>query len=344
MQNVEISVVVPVYSGAETLRQLTNELENTRKEWVNLSLGVHLLEVIFVDDGSTDASSSVLRDLAGLFEWCRVVTLSRNFGQHPATMAGILQTSGDWVVTLDEDLQHPPNAILSLLEQAVSVSLDVVYAKPLGAVHASSYRDATSKLLKFLVSRISGIPHVRDFNSFRVIRGSIARAAAAVSAHETYFDVALCWFTESVGACPVALSDHRYKSGKRSSYSLRRLLSHARRLLISSQTRLLRAGAVIGVGAVVLSFLIGAYKLTQRLVDPAFVDVPGWTSLFLAILFFGGLNSLLLGIMLEYLWTMLLQAQGKPTFFSVDRSKDAILATAILARKVEIGNAALPPA
>ena len=98
------------------------------------------------------------------------------------------------------------------------------------------------------------------------------------------------------------------------------------------------------MGAVFFSVSLGTYKLTQILVNPASVHVPGWSSLFLEILFFGGLSSLLMVIMLEYLCTMLFQAQGKPTFFAVDRSKDSVLANAFMERKEKIENAALPTA
>lgn len=341
MPSIEVSLVVPVYSGARTLGALARELARIRTEWAVELPGLHLAEVLFVDDGSIDDSATVLREIADEYEWTRVITLSRNFGQHPATMAGILQTSGDWVVTLDEDLQHPPAAIVAMLERAALTASDVIYAKPRGAVHGTLHRDASSQLIKRLVSWLSGIPHVRDFNSFRVLRGSIARAAAAVSSHETYYDVALCWFTESIGTCPVTLTDQRVQTGHRSGYSMRRLLSHARRLLISSQTRLLRAGALIGLGAMASGGLLGLYKLIQRQLDPSYTAVPGWLSLFLAVLFFGGMSALLTGILLEYMRSMLLHTQGKPTFFAVDRSRDGVLASLLRARKEMPANAAV---
>ncbi|MCA8997651.1 MAG: hypothetical protein KDA80_11715, partial [Planctomycetaceae bacterium] len=98
-----------------------------------------------------------------------------------------------------------------------------------------------------------------------------------------------------------------------------------RRLLISSQTKWLRLGAVLGVGALIFGVLISLFKLTQWLVDPQFVMVPGWISLFLGLMFFGGLNSLFLSIILEYLGVLVSRSLGKPTYFIVDRSSDKIL-------------------
>ncbi|MCA8997015.1 MAG: glycosyltransferase, partial [Planctomycetaceae bacterium] len=235
MVSVGISVVVPVYAGAETLSEMVREFSSIKREWENRFPQIELLEVVFVDDDSVDHSSAVLSGLETRHSWIRVLTLSRNFGQHPATVAGILTTSGEWVVTMDEDLQHPPSKIFDLLKTALDAGNDVVYAKSTVNVHDSFLRDWSSRFVKKLTSWLSGNQQVVDFSSFRLVRGSIARAAAAVSANETYFDVALSWFTSGIGTLSLELRDERFRQRRQSGYSLRRLISHARRLLISSQ-------------------------------------------------------------------------------------------------------------
>jgi len=108
----------------------------------------------------------------------------------------------------------------------------------------------------------------------------------------------------------------------RSGYNLRRLLSHARRLIASSRVRLPRLGGFIGLLAVAVSSVYGLFVLVHRIFSPQLVGAPGWTSLMLVLLFFGGLSALMLGILIEYVGIMLLQSQGKPTFFVVDRAQD----------------------
>ena len=93
-----VSIVIPVYSGASYLRELMQSIERLRETWVSDIAPICILEVIFVDDDSIDGSPKILNDFALIFHWVRVIHLSKNFGQHPATIAGILQTSGDWVV------------------------------------------------------------------------------------------------------------------------------------------------------------------------------------------------------------------------------------------------------
>ena len=325
MDRVYLSTVTPVYRGGRYLRRLVDEIRELREALDRDRLPVEIVEAIFVDDASVDGSAAVLAELAAAHPWVKVVTLSRNFGQHPATVAGVLHACGDWVATLDEDLQHRPRLLVDLLARAAAESHDLVYAEPRGAVHGSVFRDATSRFYKTVMSWLAANPHIRRFNSFRMIRGSVARAAASVASHTTYFDVALCWFTDRVTSLPLPLKEVRADERDHSGYRLRSLLGHARRLLVSSEIKPLRVGGAVGVGALGLGVVGGALTLILKLVRPELIAVRGWTSLFLALTFFGGLLSLLLGIALEYLSDLHLQALGRPAFFVVDRGKDALL-------------------
>ncbi len=322
---VRISVVVPVYRGAPFLRDLVQALERVRDDWELEAAPLALAEVIFVDDASVDESFEILTELQAQHPWVRAIQLSRNFGQHPATVAGILHTSGDWVCTLDEDLQHPPESLSALLEHAVAQSCDVVYAQPIHPVHESPLRDMGSHLFKSLNSTLSGNPHVRQFNSYRVIRGNVARAAASVSSAETYYDIALCWFTNRIGQLPLVMKDRRFIEQRKSGYNLFGLLRHARRMLLSSKIDVLRLGAAIGFLALLGAVGMSAYVLICKLFFPEVIQAKGWTSLSLMVLFFGGLSSFMLGIALEYILTILMKTQGQPTFLVIDRNQDQVL-------------------
>lgn len=326
MTAILLSTVTPVYKGAGFLADLVAELAEVREALRDEGAPLELVEAVFVDDASSDGSAEVLERLAAEHSWVRPVTLSRNYGQHPATVAGVLHTSGDWVATLDEDLQHRPRFLLSLLARAVEDGTDVVYAQPDAAVHGDPFRDLSSRIYKGLVAWIVGNPQIKRFNSFRMMRGSIARAAASVSTRETYFDVALCWFTRRIAALPLPLRELREERADRSGYRLHALLRHARRLLVSSQIRPLRLGGAVGLAALAVSIGGAATALLLKLLRPEAIDVRGWTSLILTIFFFGGLISLLTSIALEYLSVLHREALGRPTFFVVDRSRDRALA------------------
>lgn len=332
MEKVYLSTVTPVYKGADYLRELCAELAALKAALADQGQPLELLEAIFVNDAAVDESPEVLAELQAEHPWIKVVHLSRNFGQHPATVAGILHSSGDWVATLDEDLQHHPKHLVPLLVHAVSHHHDVVYANAEGAVHQTFFRNASSRIYKSLVAWLVGSPRVRQFSSFRLVRGSVARAAGSVSTHDTYFDVVLSWFTNRVGALLLPLVDVRSMANGQSGYSFRALLGHARRMLISAEIKPLRFGALTGMAALAVSVILSAWVLVTKLVQPEMIMVRGWTSLILAIAFFGGLSVLLVGIALEYLSALLLQAHGKPTFFVIDRSKDKLLASLVAER------------
>jgi polyisoprenyl-phosphate glycosyltransferase len=323
---VSLSVIVPVYSGEAYLRALLTRLDAVRVAWQDKQAPFQLSEVILVDDNAIDNSPDVIDALAQEFPWIVPLHLMRNFGQHAATIAGVLHSSGDWVVTMDEDLQHAPEDIEAMLRQAVTTGSDIVYAKPIEAVHEAKMRDWASKGSKTIMAALTGNQNIRLFSSFRLIRGPLARAASSVCGYETYFDVALSWYSLRVSSVMLNLKDERFIGSGKSGYNLSRLLTHARRLLISSQVKTIRIFGALGIGVVLMSILFFLWVVLAKMFGGA-SDIPaGWASIIGVNLFFGGFITLMLAIVLEYVSTLVLAANGKPIFFVVDRASDKILA------------------
>lgn len=320
-----ISTVTPVYQGSAFLEKLIFEISKVKEELELIDAPVRILESIFVDDGSIDNSNIILNELSKSYPWMVVITLSRNFGQHPATTAGILHTSGDWVITLDEDLQHHPKFFTTLLKTAIFNDSDVVYANPVQSVHESGFRDYSSKKFKILISKLTRNPTVVMFNSFRLMRGSIARASAAISIDQTYFDIALGWFTKRISQIKLPLKDDRFIKYKSSGYSLLKLLSHARRLVQSSELKILRIGIILGLAATVFGFLFVIFVFLIKLFYPELIAVQGWASVIILVSILGGINAFLTGLVLENISILLMQSHGKPKFFEVDRKSDSVI-------------------
>lgn len=330
---VSISVVIPLYSGADYLTTLIAELNEVRNGWNSDSCPISLTEVILVDDAAIDRSAEIADLIAHENNLVTVIHLARNFGQHPATIAGILHTSGDWVVTLDEDLQHPPARIEDLLRKAILHGCDIVYANADTKVHENYIRDAGSRLYKRLMELLTGNSNMLAFNSFRLIRGSVARAASSTCGHDTYFDVSLSWFTQRVEVVRMTLKDERFIRSGKSGYSFYKLISHARRMLMSSGARVMRAASVVGL-FIIASSVIGAMLLVYyHLFEESSTLVKGWSSLIISIVFFGGTIIFLVGLILEYLALLVMNAHGKPIFFTIDRRSDALL-TDYFSRKI----------
>lgn len=317
-----LSTVTPVYQGASYLKDLVEALESARKAITDSYVEIELAECIFVIDESRDNSGEILESLAQEREWINVIELSKNYGQHPATVAGILHSSGQWVFTLDEDLQHHPDHILPMLKDCLASNRDVYYALPIKESHSSFVRDSLALWFKKIIAYLSSNPHVPVFSSFRCIRGSIARAAAATHGVDTYFDVSLSWFTDRIGYGRYKLTDKRNQSGSSSSgYSLWGLIRHGKRLVLSSKLKFLRLIILMGVLAFLFSIAYSFWILSKLYMGEE-IAIQGWSSTIISIYFFGGLSCLFLGIIIESLSEVLLKSKGKPAFFVVDRSSD----------------------
>lgn len=310
---VDVSIVIPVYRGAATLPDLIREIVPLREVTTTpAGLRFRVCEVILVWDNGPDESDLVIDALAHDFDWVRPVWLSRNFGQHPATVAGLSSTRGDWVVTMDEDGQHDPRDIALLLDAADGGRWALVYAAPTNKPPHSSVRNVASALTKGVVLRsLSGRTTV-PFHSFRLIHGEHARAVAAFCGPGVYLDIALGWVIGAVTSCPISM---RTEGRSSTSYNMRALLSHFWRLVISSGNRPLRIVSFIGLITSALGLGYSVVLIVQRLLGAT--EVQGWTSAIVATLLVGGLILVSLGVIAEYLGMAASMSMGKPLFVAV---------------------------
>lgn len=314
----EISVVIPVYRGASTLPGLVAELATWHEPFVTPDgHRARVAEVLLVHDCGPDDSDRVLRELAAAHDWVRPVWLSRNFGQHPATMAGMSSSGGDWVATLDEDGQHDPAYLPALLDQALVDRADVVYAKPTNPPPHGPLRNTASRGAKWLVRTVGGTAGAEQFHSYRLVLGVIARSVAAYAGPRVYLDVALTWLTDRVTTCPVELRDD---SQRPSGYRVRSLVSHFWRLLLTSGTRPLRVVSLSGVLSAGLGFLLAGWVIGVRLFGD--VGAQGWASVMVALLIGIGVVLFALGVVAEYVGIAVNMAMGKPHFLVVGDRAD----------------------
>ena len=321
---VSVSIIVPVYSGKDYLKKLVDSISKVRNEWRLNNYPLEILELIFVDDDSKDGSKEVLEKLQGN-DWISTITLSKNYGQHPATVAGISHSSGDWIVTMDEDLQHNPEEIIKMLKKCIEDGSDILYVKSEKAVHQSYFRDLTSKYYKKLVQKLTGNKNISNFNSFRLIRGSIGRNAAAVVGHESYLDVVLSWFSDKISIYKTILEDQRYIETGESGYNLSRLLSHARRMLMTSDAKLLRGASYLGFTVFTFCILLSCYFILKKMIEPESILIAGWASQVVINLTTISIVLIILGVVAEYLSILIQESNGKPAYSTVNRDKDRLI-------------------
>ena len=181
-----LSIVIPIFNASSYIEKLLERIDKTK----NLLSGakVNLIEVICVCDEPIDNSFEIIKNLQEKYKYLRVIELSSNTGQHLATSAGSVSSIGDWVCTLDEDLQHDPIHIIELLKTSTMNSKDLVYAKSIKDSHGKYFiRDISSNFAKNIVSLLTGI-NLSISSSFRLIRGNVARSCAISMDKYQYLD------------------------------------------------------------------------------------------------------------------------------------------------------------
>ncbi len=305
-----VSIVIPVYQGEKSLPMLVDEIKPLTTDQVTPGGKAFVVsETILVHDCGPDRSDLVIEELENSHAFIRVVWLSRNYGQHAATMAGMASATGDWVVTIDEDGQHNPADIGSMLDVAIDGSLQLVYAKPSNSPPHSWLRNLSSRTAKYITTKILADRRIGMFNSFRLVDGEIARTLAAYSGNGVYLDVGLYWIVGRIGHCRVRLRSELVRS---TGYSYSKLFGHFWRLILTTGTRPLRLITVMGFSSMILALVISGYAIYGKYFHDA--PVQGWASLLIVVSFFSGATLTSLGVIAEYLAVTMGIAMGKPLY------------------------------
>ena len=316
-----VSIVIPDYQGEHTLGPLVEEIALLAVP--TLTKDGHefqVTEVLLVHDRGPDGSDEVIRQLAAAHDFIRPVWLSRNFGQHPATLAGMASSSGDWIVTMDEDGQHDPSDIGGFLDVALSQGSQLVYADPVNTPPHNMLRNGTSRLAKWVFSTFLTGNSDGVFQSYRLVLGEIGRSVAAYAGSGVYLDVAMGWVAGPTASCPVRLRD---EGARRSGYSTRALLSHFWHLVLSSGTRALRMVSALGALFALGGISYAIYLLVVRVTTDSIPQ--GWTSTMVVVLVSTGAILFSLGVIAEYVGVAVSMAMGKPLYLIVGDPKDGPL-------------------
>jgi len=308
-----ISIVIPVYRGEDTLEGLTGEILNYFSGPIlvhknSKEIEIELKEIFLVHDGGTEESAQVIEILARTNELIKPIWLSKNFGQHAATLAGIQNSSTDWVVTLDEDGRHNPSDIGKLLTQAFFSKSTVVYGMNNEPDSHNFFRRITSRALKAFIIKVLLLNIPNYFSSFRLIHGEVGRSIAIYSGKGVYIDAALAWVTSRFSYCKVAFREDNRKS----TYTTKRLVEHFSRLIISTGVPPLRVVFFIGIAAVVFSFSMVGVIIYEVLVNG--YPIQGWASTMVVLLLFFGLIVFILGLIAEFTGAQLRMNMGQPLF------------------------------
>jgi len=310
MVRLDLSVVIPVYRSAATLRTLVARLlpvlERTAPDH----------EIVFVEDGGGDDSWRILRDLQTEHsDRIVAVQLMRNYGQHNALMCGFRHARGEVVVTMDDDLQNPPEEIPKLLEAMRQGGFDLVYGRYASKKH-SAWRNAGSSLAGGIYRLVFG--NAVQVTSFRAINRPLLTAIFSYELNFTFVDGLLAWNTQRIGQVDV---EHQPRGTGRSGYSPRKLVMLGLNLLTNFSLLPLQVVTAIGLAVSGAGFVLAIYYLVLAMLSR--IVVPGYASMIIAILIIGGTQLLALGIIGEYLGRLHLNVNRKPQY----RVRAALCAT-----------------
>jgi len=305
-----ISVVVPVYRSEETVPELVERLT------VALEAISEPFEIILVEDASPDGSWRRIEAVAEIDQRVRGIRLSRNYGQHNALLCGIRAARFDRIVTLDDDLQNPPEEIAVLLRR-LDDQTDVVYGTPVTEAHGL-LRDLASKITKIALQEAMGAEVARNVSTFRVFRTRLRDAFQAYRGPYVSIDVLLTWGTTRFAHTAVA---HQERKVGTSGYTLRKLVAHGLNMATGFSTVPLQLASFIGFLFFLFGLAVLIYVFANYLINGP-NNVPGFAFIASMIAIFSGAQLFALGIIGEYLARMHFRAMDRPTYQVRERTED----------------------
>lgn len=295
---VGLSIVVPVYRGAATVGTLVEELSKLRPEGG--------IEIVLVNDGSPDNSGDVCRDLAARATVpLTYVEHARNFGEHNAVMTGLRHARGAYVITMDDDLQNPPEEVIKLYDHARLGGFDVVYTRYAVKEH-EGWRNLGSRFANWVADQLMDKPKGLYLSSFRCMSALAVGEVAKYRGPYPYIDGLLMQVTQRLDSIEVK---HFARAEGRSNYTMRRLIRLWLNLATNFSVLPLRLAVVAGVAMGFLGLVAALWVIIEALLG----ETPsGWASLMTVTLLIAGVQFLILGVMGEYVGRAFMSANGKP--------------------------------
>ncbi|MGH9511100.1 MAG: glycosyltransferase family 2 protein [Terriglobales bacterium] len=305
-----LSVIVPVYRSGPILPELIERLDTVLRRITPD------YEAILVNDCSPDDSWDVICELAGQYPWIRGINLMRNYGQHNALLCGIRAAKYSVVVTMDDDLQHPPEEIPKMLA-VLGQGYDVVYGTPQSEQHGLG-RDLASLVTKIALQNVMGAKIARQVGAFRAFRAEVAKAFDHYEGSFVSIDVLLAWGTNRFAATPVR---HQSRKQGQSGYTFRKLATHALNMMTGFTTLPLQVASLLGFAFTLFGLGVLVYVLVRYFLQGS--PVPGFPFLASIIAVFSGAQLFALGIIGEYLARMHFRMMDRPCYVIRDATLKA---------------------
>ncbi len=307
MKTFKVSVVVPGYNEADNIPRLMDTLLSVLSPYQHF-------EIIFVDDGSADATTQLLQQLNQADVRINYISLSRNFGHQNALKAGLDHSSGDCVISMDADLQHPPSLIPELIAKWQE-GYDIVYTRRKEDKKLPIFKRKTSSIFYKLINYFGDLNIEEGTADFRLMDSRAVMAFRSMNENDLFIRGLVSW----LGFKQYKIDYHpAERFAGTTKYSVKKMFSFATKGITSFSIKPLRLSALLGFSFSVLAFLYGIYAIYGYFFSNRVVS--GWTSVVMSVLFMGGIQLIILGVIGEYLGKLFIQAKNRPLYIIRDSS------------------------
>jgi len=301
-----VSIVIPVFNSTESLIAVVHACQQTMLQ-IQMDY-----EILLVDDGSSKVTWHTISGIAKSDPKVTGVRLGRNYGQHSALLAGVRAAKYEYVITIDDDLQNPPDQIPVVLEPLLKGSADVVYGVPMETAH-SGWRRLSGKWVRGLLTKALGVQEAADLSSFRGFKTGLRQGFAVNLGPGVSLDALLAWTTNQFTAVPVRHAERQHGS---SNYSLKKLFRFALDTVTGYTTVPLRIVSVLGFVTAGFGFLLMSFFVLLPFFQG--ISVQGFPFLASTIILFAGIQLITLGVVGEYLSRMHFRVMNKPEYFVIE--------------------------
>lgn len=299
-----LSIVIPVYNSEDILEELINQITSEIRKKINL---FEDYEIILVNDKSEDNSWKKIKEIATNQKNVIGINLSKNFGQHNALMAGIKNSKGDFLITMDDDLQHPPNYIIEIINK-LKQGFDVCYTKYENNKY-SFFKKLGSSINDKVANIVLDKPKNIYLSSYRGIKRSVINELKKFDGPYVYLDGVILNVTSNIGSINIK---HNKRLKGNSGYSFKKLFSLWLKVFTNSSIFPLRMASVTGFIVTIVSLFFAVLLIIFKIRNP---EIPqGWTSVATFIFFFSGVQLLALGIIGEYIGRIFINLNQKPQY------------------------------
>ncbi|MBV0932292.1 glycosyltransferase family 2 protein [Marinobacterium weihaiense] len=306
-----LSLVVPVKNEEDNIQPFLDAVLET------LTPRVPALEIIFIDDGSTDQTLPMLRRLGTADQRIRYLSFSRNFGKEAAMTAGLEASRGDAVVPMDVDLQHPPEAVLEFIRHWRDGGWDMVYGVRMDANAETTGKKATSSLFYRIFNRVSHTDIPPSAGDFRLLSRRVVDVLGQLPERNRFMKGLYAW----VGFRSIGVPYHQpARLHGNSRFNYWKLWNFALDGLVGFSSLPLRVWSYLGGGLAFCSLLFMLWIITRTLLFG--IETPGYASVMSAILFFGGVQLLSIGVLGEYIARLFIESKQRPLYIIAEHSDD----------------------